>query len=500
MPVPVRALAIMHAFNEEDVIAASIGALVEQGVDVYLLDNHSTDGTVAAAAPFIGRGLVAIETFPGTGAAGADRMELGALLRRVQGIMETLDYEWFLINDADEFREAPWPGLTLPQGLARAQALGYDAINFRVLDFRPVDDRFVPGGDPRAALTGFELGQLCDAPQMKAFRRPDGPFSILTHGGHEVEFAGRRVCPIPFILRHYPIRSPEHGRRKVLRERLPRFAPEERAKGWHVQYDALLESGREFVWAPEELHAWDPVATRLELLAEAAETLAAAQLTRGAGAGGFRLEEPATRAWVEGRLGADVDDALYAEARTLLVRVLKGGDATGAEAPAIAPVVITLLDALATQASAAGEVMQGAGIARHRGALADAARAALPRWPLEGARSTVVLASAEEMVAGDALATFCAAVTARDDVTLALHAPGWPEERIARELGGALRRVGTPEDELPDLLVVADAPLAGFLATTVDAVLTAHPVRDPLLESVPVVAPRDAGRLVAAGA
>ena len=48
--------------------------------------------------------------------------------------------------------------------------------------------------------------------------------------------------------------------------------------------------------------------------------------------------------------------------------------------------------------------------------------------------------------------------------------------------------------------MVADAPLAGFLATTVDAVLTAHPVRDPLLESVPVVAPRDAGRLVAAGA
>ena len=45
-----------------------------------------------------------------------------------------------------------------------------------------------------------------------------------------------------FLLRQYPIRSQAHGTRKVFSDRRARLDPEERALGWHVQYEALDQS------------------------------------------------------------------------------------------------------------------------------------------------------------------------------------------------------------------------------------------------------------------
>ena len=59
-----RVLAVMVAYNEADVIGACIGALAEQGCDVYLIDHGSTDGTAEIAREWLGRGLVHVERFP----------------------------------------------------------------------------------------------------------------------------------------------------------------------------------------------------------------------------------------------------------------------------------------------------------------------------------------------------------------------------------------------------------------------------------------------------
>ncbi|HEV7796750.1 MAG TPA: hypothetical protein VGO73_01245, partial [Pyrinomonadaceae bacterium] len=57
-------------------------------------------------------------------------------------------------------------------------------------------------------------------------------------------FAGRRVYPFKFLLKHYSFRSQEHGEKKVFRERRDRWNPLERAKGWHVHYDSMQEGHR----------------------------------------------------------------------------------------------------------------------------------------------------------------------------------------------------------------------------------------------------------------
>src|SRR6185436_18030031 len=82
--------------------------------------------------------------------------------------------------------------------------------------------------------------------QKKAWKNYKRPISLIPSGGHEVTFEGRRVYPFKFLLRHYPVRSQEHGEKQVFRERKARWNPEERAKLWHVHYDAI-EEGHMFV-------------------------------------------------------------------------------------------------------------------------------------------------------------------------------------------------------------------------------------------------------------
>jgi Glycosyl transferase family 2 len=108
---PLRTLAVMPVFNEADVIYHSVGALVAEGVDVYLIDHESTDGTAEAARPWLGRGLVHIERFPeDAGFPERNRHEMvwRDILRRVGEVTGEIDADWYMFVNADEFREAPW--------------------------------------------------------------------------------------------------------------------------------------------------------------------------------------------------------------------------------------------------------------------------------------------------------------------------------------------------------------------------------------------------------
>jgi Glycosyl transferase family 2 len=276
---PFRALAVMPAFNEADVIFHAIGALVSEGVDVYLLDHGSTDGTAEAAAPWLGRGLVRIERFPEeAGYPDRNRTEMvwRDILRRVGEVTGEVTADWYLFVNADEFREAPWPGVTLADGLREVDELGYSAVNFELLNFRPTpQDAFVDGTDVRDQLRHYEPPGPYDVLQIKGWKAQPTVVDLVHHGGHDVLFPGKRVFPVPFLLRHYPIRSAEHGQRKVLAERLARFASEERAGGWHIQYDHYAD-GADYLHARETLVEYDADRVRAALLARSVRELLAA--------------------------------------------------------------------------------------------------------------------------------------------------------------------------------------------------------------------------------
>jgi Glycosyl transferase family 2 len=264
-----RVIAMIAAFNEEDIISSVIRHLVDNGVDVYLIDNHSTDDTVKEASQWLGRGLVHIERFPQPLSSGCDSpgsFDWSGILRRKEELATELSADWLIHHDADEIRESPWPGLTLKEAIRWVDKLGYNCIDFQVLNFRPVDDNFQRGDDPRSYFTLFENIDYFDKVQLKCWKVSNAPASLVPSGGHEVRFEGRRVFPISFLLRHYPIRGQRHGLKKVFGERKNRFLESERSKGWHIQYDQIKDEKHEFLRDPATLRPFNLDRARLELM------------------------------------------------------------------------------------------------------------------------------------------------------------------------------------------------------------------------------------------
>jgi predicted nucleic acid-binding Zn-ribbon protein len=261
---PCRLVAIIAAFNEEDIIGPAVAHLVEQGASIYLLDDGSTDRTVAVAREHAGQGLIAVETLASPAPPDAGTFCLSRILARKAQLARTLDADWFINQDADEFRDSPWPHLTLQEAVALVGRLGWNAIDFEVFTFVPDGQEFRTGEDPRRRFQRYLPAAEFDRLQIRCWKKTARCVDLVSTGGHEAIFDRRRVFPIRFPMRHYPFRSAAHANRKIFRERKPRFDPEERARGWHVQYDQFVESGP-VIADPSSARAYDRDAANVAL-------------------------------------------------------------------------------------------------------------------------------------------------------------------------------------------------------------------------------------------
>jgi len=251
MTPPFRVVALIAARNENDIIGQVIEDLITQGVDVYFIDDGSTDGTLETVRSWTGRGVIGLEQRPPS-----PTFNWTEILRRKEQLAAEIEASWFIHHDADEFRQSPFPGKSLSEAIRVVDELGYNAIDFRVLNFRPTTiDRFDAGRDVRQVLTHFEPAEYWETPQVKAWKKTEH-VDLAGSGGHDARFADRLVCPIQFLLRHYPVRSQAQGEQKIFADRRPRFNEAERSAGWHVQYDRI-EPGESLLQDPATLTEFD---------------------------------------------------------------------------------------------------------------------------------------------------------------------------------------------------------------------------------------------------
>jgi len=250
-PPAFRVLSIIPAYNEADVIVPTIRALLDDGVEVLLVDNWSTDGTPQLVSDAFGD-RVAIERFPASGDTGFNQWS--DQLDRFNEIANQSNADWVTRHDADERRSGPWQHLNLRASLYRADMEGYNAVDHTVIEFPPVDNAFPAGSDYETYFTFFSPNEItANAKQIKAWKTRE--VDLRSSGGHEAVFPGRRVHPLNFLLKHYPVRSQAHGERKVLSERTPRITPEEKGR-WHTHYDHV-RAGHVFLRDPRDLIASD---------------------------------------------------------------------------------------------------------------------------------------------------------------------------------------------------------------------------------------------------
>ncbi len=267
-PAPaLRVLAIVNVYNEADIIEETIAHLLRQGVDVLAVDNWSSDQSYELVATMAaGNPRVRVERFPDRP---SDRYEWKRLLENVEARAAAGGYDWIIHNDADELRYSPWPGRTLVEAIAFVDAVGYNAVDFTVADFRflATDAVIMPSVEER--LRWFEFGRRPGHfVQIKAWRQVPGErYQLAATGGHEIHFPGRRVFPLKFLIKHYPLRSSEQAQRKIHRDRLPRVTGERAQLGWHTQYDRYAD-GAIPEWSRSALTAWSDQLFATEYLVE----------------------------------------------------------------------------------------------------------------------------------------------------------------------------------------------------------------------------------------
>jgi hypothetical protein len=222
----VKIVAMLQTYNEQRFIGDCLDHLAEQGISAYLVDNESTDDTVAIAERRLGKNLIGIETLARDG-----HFALHSQLLRKEQLAQSLDADWLIHLDADEFRVSPEQGQSLAQAIAAIDEAGYNAVNF--FEFTFVPTREAPDHDHPDYLRTMRsyypiLPRFPN--RLNAWKRQDGPVDLTHSGGHKVRFPGLRLAPVSLYSRHYLFLSVAYAARKFGPER---YAPDEIARGWH---------------------------------------------------------------------------------------------------------------------------------------------------------------------------------------------------------------------------------------------------------------------------
>jgi FkbM family methyltransferase len=241
IPDSFQPLALMAAYNEADIAPQTVMRLVDDGFEVHVADNWSTDGTFEAMRA-LARDCdrLTVGRFP---PEGPDyRFDYVGILAWKEKIGGAHPGRWIANVDSDEIRCSPWTGISFRGGLYVCDLMGFNAVDFTVLNFMPTDDRFTAGMNPERTLRHFEFGLGAYSCQARIWKQGGRLVDLRNSGGHEARFEGRRVFPYKFVLKHFPLRSSGHAHRKIFMERRPRYRLEERALGWHSHYDHCTPS------------------------------------------------------------------------------------------------------------------------------------------------------------------------------------------------------------------------------------------------------------------
>jgi glycosyltransferase involved in cell wall biosynthesis len=219
-----KVLAVVCVRNEAVHVRRCLSDLIVDGIDVILIDNESTDESVKIAAPFLGNGLIAIESLRWTGC-----FSLSDQLDCKKRIAAKMPHEWVIHADADEWLRTPDPSVTLLEGIARADKAGYNCINFREFVFVALPGEDFRHAEYRQFMRTYYFFEPAYPRLMRAWKR-GAEFDNSATGGHLLQGANIRRSHEDFHLRHYLMLSEEHIRKKYMERK---FDPADIAKGWH---------------------------------------------------------------------------------------------------------------------------------------------------------------------------------------------------------------------------------------------------------------------------
>ncbi len=200
-------VALLSIRNEERYLKRCLSHLHQEGINVYLIDNGSTDRSLEIAESFRDKNVIRIEHFPYPGF-----YAWKPILENAERLAGEIQADWFIQHDADEIRQAPAPFRSLAEGISYVDSHGYNAVNFDEFVFVPTkDEPDHEGGDYVKSMRYYYFFNRGVKRRINAWKNTGQPVNLSKHGGHKVVFEDQRIFPTSFILRHYVVLSKAHA-------------------------------------------------------------------------------------------------------------------------------------------------------------------------------------------------------------------------------------------------------------------------------------------------
>lgn len=222
----IRVLAILSVRNEAMMLRQCLPHLHREGIDFHVIDDNSNDDSMAVAESFRGRGLVGTTTLPPSPV-----FDLGRCLRHKEALIRTLDADWFMHADADEFRTSNRTGERLIDAIIRIDREGFNAINFQEFTFIPSADQ--PDHHPDhflETMRGYYPFLPVPLHRLNTWKNRGEPVDLASDAGHRIRMPGLRTYPESLPMRHYLYTSRAHFASKYAGRR---HRPDELDKAWH---------------------------------------------------------------------------------------------------------------------------------------------------------------------------------------------------------------------------------------------------------------------------
>lgn len=232
-----RCCGLFYLFNEEEILKESLVFYLEQGIDLVVFDNESTDDSPRILEE------TRKENHPGR--------IIDKVLVKTNGyewrkILKTACdycqknlrlYRWILNIDADAFYDSPIKGISLRAFIQMMDEEGANIIESTLYEFYPTE-----ADNPSIKKATERLKYGCKEPfktnQQKIFQH--GAVDFYTLSGHVVGRENPEIATLPVIYRHYPWLSLEHGTKKIFKNRIPRYVERRQDPTEHPQYLSML--------------------------------------------------------------------------------------------------------------------------------------------------------------------------------------------------------------------------------------------------------------------
>jgi len=230
-----KIVGMLSTYNEEDFVENVIKHLLNQGLELVILDNGSTDNTFEICKKFVNKGVLKLEQFQ------SNTYQWAIILIKLYDMALIQSPDWVIRSDSDELLESGVNNLTLKEAILEADSQGFNLIQFDEAHFFMTDKDNENANSVKERMIYYSW--VSDF-MYRCWKYFPG-IRVEDKGGHLPVFPPDqkyKIFPRNFVIRHYNIRKKDQLEQKTKQRRVRIANTGEGELGWHTRYEIYLKN------------------------------------------------------------------------------------------------------------------------------------------------------------------------------------------------------------------------------------------------------------------